>query len=184
MRILLLSVLALSVGLGATMARAEDMAAQANATKRAAIATMYTKYRKSFPYTPGITAEQLAELQQSSPPVLVDVRDAAERQVSIIPGAISTEAFEKNRERYKGKKIVTYCTIGYRSGLYAGRLRKKGFNAVNLAGSILSWTHAGKTVINENGPTNAVHVYGKKWDLAADGYMTTWYGVDKKRKTK
>ena len=77
--------------------------------------------------------------------VVVDVRTEAERAVSVIKGAVTKEQYEADvNGEYVGKKIVAYCTIGYRSGKYVEKLIKdKGVDAYNLRGSILAWTHAG-----------------------------------------
>ena len=98
--------------------------------------------------------------------------------VSVIPGAISKADFEAKHEKGEGKKIVCYCTIGYRSGLYVKELQKKGVdNAHNLAGSILAWTHVdGTTLVDSAGkPTKELHTYGRRWALAPATYRCKWY---------
>ena len=45
----------------------------------------------------------------------------------------------------------------------------------NLAGSMLAWTHAdGELVDSDGNPTKRLHVFGKRWNLAADGYEGIW----------
>lgn len=139
------------------------------------IREMYDGYRKDFPNVPGITAEELMQLQLVGDVVLVDVREPEEQKVSMIPGAITLEAFEKARENYRDSHIVVYCTIGARSGRHAIELIEENFDARNLEGSILSWTHAGGGLVGPTGqPTKDVHVYGPTWNLAADGYHAVW----------
>jgi len=50
-------------------------------------------------------------------------------------------------------------------------LREESFDAYNLTGSILSWTHIGGELVSGGGPgggaTKRVHTFGKNWDLAA-----------------
>ena len=92
----------------------------------------------------------------------------------MIPGAITKILHDQNPEAYRDRQMVTYCTIGYRSGLYAQQLRKDGFDAINLRGSILSWAHAGQSLENTAGETRRVHVYGRKWDLLPEGYEAEW----------
>jgi rhodanese-related sulfurtransferase len=138
------------------------------------IREMYDGYRKDFPNVPGITAEELMKVQPEENLVLVDVREPEEQQVSMIPGAISAKEFEAARENYRDSQIVVYCTIGARSGRYAAELIEDGFDARNLEGSILSWTHAGGSLVGPTGPTKEVHVYGPTWNLAADGYHAVW----------
>lgn len=143
--------------------------------KRAAVEKMYAEYKKSFPEVPEVTVDELTAMQADGNVVIVDGREPPERAVSMIPNAISKESFERDIERYRDSTIVTHCTIGYRSGKYAAELRKKGFNAFNLEGSILSWVHAGREVVDSQGrPTRRVHVYGEKWNLLPEGYEAEW----------
>lgn len=146
-----------------------------NATPLEQIETMYAEYREDFPEVKEITPRGVADLQKSDGIVLVDVREPKEQAVSMIPGAITAEAFAAAEETYRDKTVVTYCTIGARSGVFADALRKKGFDVFNLKGSLLAWTHAGLPLTDANGQeTKRVHVYGKTWDLAAEGYEAVW----------
>lgn len=146
-----------------------------NATPLEQIETMYAEYREDFPEVKEITPQGVADLQKSDDIVLVDVREPEEQAVSMIPGAITAEAFAAAEETYRDKRVVTYCTIGARSGVYADALRKKGFDVFNLKGSLLAWTHAGLPLTDADGQdTKRVHVYGKTWDLAAEGYEAVW----------
>lgn len=145
-----------------------------DAEEVARIREMYDGYRQEFPNVPGMTAAELMSVPPDENIVLVDVREPEEQQVSMIPSAISAKEFEAARERYRDSQIVVYCTIGARSGHYAAALIADGFAARNLEGSILSWTHAGGSLIGPTGPTKDVHVYGATWNLAADGYHAVW----------
>ena len=134
------------------------------------VATMYQLYKRHFPTVPDIAPSTLMAATNRAEFVLVDVRSRKEQSVSMLPGAITRRQFEGDRARYSGHRIVTYCTIGYRSGVYAKRLRKQGWIAHNLTGGALGWVHAGGRVEHEGVVTHRVHVYGKKWDLLPDGY--------------
>ena len=134
------------------------------------VARMYQQYKHHFPNVPDIDPSEIMSATNRETVILVDVRDQKEQAVSMIPGAITQAQFEKAGDRYKGQTVVTYCTIGYRAGLYAKELRKQGWTALNLTGSILGWVHAGGHVEHEGVITNRVHVYGKKWDLLPEGY--------------
>lgn len=175
MRVSGLFVLAVAAALGlAAAACARARPALSDAEKLQKIEAMYAGYHeKSFPDVPDITVDELlAERQQV---VLVDVRSPKERAVSIIPGAITPEELEARAARDRGRRVVAYCTIGYRSGLYVERLRREGWDAYNLAGSILAWTHAHQPLVDPQGePTHRVDVYGRKWNLAASGYDAVW----------
>ncbi|MCL4692184.1 MAG: rhodanese-like domain-containing protein, partial [Candidatus Hydrogenedentes bacterium] len=148
---------------------------RSDAEKRAQVEAMCVEYHRSFPDVPEVSAEGLSRLLATGDVVLVDVRTEDERKVSGIPDAISKAAFEEDEDGYVDKTIVTYCTIGYRSGVYAEALREKGLDARNLRGSILSWVHDGKAVVDPEGAeTKRVHVYGPEWDLLPEGYTAIW----------
>ena len=60
----------------------------------------------------------------------------------MLPHAITTAEFAA-RFRHgipKEKRLVVYCTIGYRSGKYAQELAKQGIKAENLEGGVLAWS--------------------------------------------
>ena len=130
--------------------------------------------RVALPGVPELMADELRKLQAQEEIVLVDVRTPDEQVVSMIPGAITATEFEDNRRSYDGTTVVTYCTIGARSGKYAKGLDDAGVKAFNLRGAILAWTHAGGDLIDTEGPTRRVHVHGRKFDLTADGYEPVW----------
>ena len=128
-----------------------------------------------FAGAPEISVAQLTEwLKDGRKLVIVDVRDKEEQDVSMIPGAIRVQDFDPDSTQYTDHVVVAYCTIGTRSGILVNELRDKNIEAYNLAGSILAWTHAGLPLVDAHGETRRVHVYGKKWDLAATGYETVW----------
>lgn len=141
--------------------------------KERRIEEMYLKYRADFPDAPEIEAAEL-DLLHADGALIVDVREPAEFAVSRIPGAISKTAFEQDKERYRDRRVVAYCTVGYRSGLYVQELRAAGWDAHNVKGSLLAYTHTGRPLENEEGETRRLHVYAKKWNLAAKGYETEW----------
>lgn len=159
------------LGLGAGCSRRPELT---DAEKLRQIEEQYEKYREEFPEVQDTSVAELLPLLDNRPLVIVDVREESERQVSQIPGAVSSESFEKNRNDYRGHLVVTYCTIGARSGRFAAKLSREGFDVVNLRGSILAWAHAGQPVVNQQGPTNRVHVYGPTWDLLPDGFEAVW----------
>jgi rhodanese-related sulfurtransferase len=130
--------------------------------------------RRLFPAVPDLSvADWLAAGGSEAfgrQPLLVDVRAPHEQAVSMLPGAISRQAFEGDRERYRHNLIVPYCTIGLRSGLYAQQLIAEGFTARNLAGSVLAWAHAGQPFEAAGRSSRRVHVYGADWNLLPRGY--------------
>ena len=144
--------------------------------KRERIEFMYRDYKKeSFPEVEDVGATELAIWLRDGTGVVVDVREPEERAVSVIPGAITREEFEERREELADKYIAAYCTIGYRSGLFAKEMAEDGVRVFNVKGSILAWAHSGEPLEDPDGnETRRVHVYGKRWNLLPDEYDGEW----------
>lgn len=113
--------------------------------------------------------------------ILLDIRQPEEQAVSMIPFAITTREFaERFRKGIpKGKRIVVYCTIGYRSGQYAMQLATQRITAENLEGGLLAWTHIGGPleVRNASGmatPTFRLHIFSSGWNLLHPDYEAVW----------
>lgn len=127
---------------------------------------------------PTITAGQIQALQTDAQNrgqfLIVDVRDKAETDVSIIPGAITRAEFEKVKSFHQDKAIIVYCTVGYRSGIYAKQLIENGWNSWNYEGSILDWCNHQLPVVTPDGhDTKRVHTYSSNYALAA-GYQAVY----------
>lgn len=141
--------------------------------REAEVDDLYGRYAQEFPEVPSIGPDELAALQERGEVVLVDVRTEAERAVSMLPGAVPAESFDPDAAA--GRTVVAYCTIGYRSGLWAAEQRANGVDVLNLEGSVLAWTHSGRSLVGPDGePTHEVHVYGRRWDLARTDYQAVW----------
>lgn len=137
------------------------------------VASMAKTIELQYPKIKHLSIEKYQK--QADNYILLDVRSSEESKVSQIPNSITKEEFEKNKESYRGKKIVTYCTIGVRSSKYAQELEKQGFEAANLKESILGWTHRKLPLVNNQGrPTKKVHVYGEAWNLVSKEYEGIW----------
>lgn len=152
----------------------------ADAQKKANVYRLYAGYKQEFPEVTDIAPQELMRLlTEKKPVVLVDVRTAAEQQVSMLPGAVTSEVFLSNLEAYRDHTVVGYCTISYRSGRLARELRQKGLTMRNLQGGLLAWLHAGGQVYARGVESRRVHVYGSKWDLAPAAYQTVkGFGAD------
>ena len=146
------------------------------AARRAQIQSMYEGYRaEAFAGVADITVAEFLAKNESEFVVLIDCREPAEFGISQIPGAMTRAAFEANSEAYRHQTIITYCTIGYRSGEYARGLQAKGFNTLNLIGGVLMWAHEGRLFESpEGGSTKRVHVYGEQWDLLPPEYESVY----------
>jgi rhodanese-related sulfurtransferase len=106
--------------------------------------------------------------------LLVDVRSPRETGVSIIPGAVTRDAYERNAAAYEGYLVVPYCTVGVRSERYTRALRKKGVDAVNFEGSIMAWVEAGLPLVTLSGePTRRVHTWSRRFSVPADYVQVT-----------
>lgn len=114
--------------------------------------------------------EAIKMLQSGEKVIFVDVREPAEMSVSILPDAISEETFLSSGEKYINYIVISYCTIGYRSGILASRLAEKGQKMYNLRGGILTWVHENGPVYSEGEVVRRIHVYGEKWNYAPEGF--------------
>lgn len=145
-----------------------------DAEKEARLAEMVAEVETRFPTVRQVGVAEVGRLLEKDSVVLVDVREERERAVSMIPGAITAEAYERDRASYADVAVVAYCTIGHRSSEYAQRLTGAEGEVWNLSGSILAWARSGGPLVGPEGPTREIHVYGRSWDLAPPGYETTW----------
>ncbi len=142
--------------------------------RRLIMERMIEEIREDHPDVATISAATLREALPSGDFVLVDVRTERERRVSMLPGAIPAGEFERRLAELAGRTVVVYCTIGARSSAYAREMGRRGVDVRNLEGSVLAWTHAGGPLVHDGVPTRRLHVYGRRWNLAADGYETVW----------
>ncbi len=155
----------IGVGRGGLEAGAADSALAAEVGRR------YGGLKRLlFSGQPEISVAEWLDRPQGRPAVLVDVREPHERRVSMLPGAITKEDFERHSARYRSWLVVPYCTIGLRSGLYTRELRGRGFEVRNLAGSALAWAHAGLPFEAGGKATRRVHVFNADWNLLPRGY--------------
>jgi rhodanese-related sulfurtransferase len=141
------------------------------------VKTAYTLVKLEFDDLPEFSNHVLLDLSnaQRENYIVVDVRSPVERNISIIQGSIDQAYFEQNFDSYQNKKVVVYCTIGYRSGYYAKALRQQGLDAYNLSEGILGWIQAGGSLVNADGQiTSKVHVYSRPWDLAVKDHVAVF----------
>lgn len=129
------------------------------------------KIRSEFPEVQRITTAELAAWLSDgrrATPVLLDVRTRAEFDVSHIEGAQHVEptAAASMIRHPQDRPIVTYCSVGYRSGAFAQKLIEAGFkNVVNLEGSIFRWANEGRPVVRDGRRVEQVHPYNRTWGL-------------------
>jgi rhodanese-related sulfurtransferase len=175
----LFRIITLSIGLAAMLSAgleragwgADDMS---DAAKRVEIEAMYAGYKKDFPGVQDIEPAEAMRLLEERQALFIDVRAKKEQEVSMLPGAITEPGFLNHPERYRDKVIIGYCTISYRSGKLAEKLKAQGVTMLNLRGGLLAWVHDGGKVYDRNGETRRIHVYGRKWDLGPKDFESVW----------
>jgi rhodanese-related sulfurtransferase len=134
-------------------------------------ALVNAKVRHDFPEVKRITPSELAAWlnDRARPaPLLLDVRTRPEYEVSHLRNAqhVEPDAAVSAIRADKDQPIVTYCSVGYRSGAFAEKLRAAGYtNVVNLSGSIFQWTNEGRPLVRDGEETDKVHSYNKTWGL-------------------
>ena len=139
--------------------------------------TTYAFVKSEFPDLPEFSNRSLHELTHDERVdyIVVDVRTPQERNVSTIAGAIDNEYFEHNSASFQTKKVIVYCTIGYRSGYYAAELRQKGFDAYNLSEGILGWAHIDGLLVDPQGQaTTKIHVFSRPWNFALKHHIAVF----------
>jgi rhodanese-related sulfurtransferase len=82
--------------------------------------------------------------------VYVDVREADELEegkieaaVNIPLGQLIRKARHGDIDVLKKKKIITYCSSGYRGNIAADELNKIGFDAITIEGGYSAWKDYG-----------------------------------------
>ncbi len=116
---------------------------------------------------PAITVKNLIQIKDDV--ILLDAREVKEFEVSHIPGAryVGFDDFDESvlSDIDKDKRIVVYCSIGYRSEKIGEKLKKLGYtNSYNLFGSIFEWVNEGQPLVNKEGvSTHKIHTYNEKW---------------------
>jgi rhodanese-related sulfurtransferase len=129
------------------------------------------KIRSEFPDVKRITTANLAAWlndPQRARPVLLDVRTQAEFDVShlanaerVEPGAPATAVHYT-----KDQPLVTYCSVGYRSGAFAQKLQQAGYrHVVNLEGSIFRWANEERPLVHNGQPAQKVHPFNRLWGM-------------------
>lgn len=107
------------------------------------------------PFVKEITPEQVSiELNLDTPPILVDVREAHERESGYLPGSIglSKGVLERDIEQKitdKNTPIIFYCSGGFRSVLAADSAQKMGYTHVaSMVGGSRAWVDQGLPMEN------------------------------------
>lgn len=109
-------------------------------------------------------------VQEKEAYLLLDTRTKKEYEISHIPNAIwvGYDNFSLNNLPQgisKDTKILTYCSVGYRSERIGEKLQEAGYQDVsNLKGSVFKWINEGHPLEDMLGsPTDKVHGFDKEW---------------------
>lgn len=125
--------------------------------------------RRDFPEVEHVSAAELNQrLASDAPPVLLDVREEAEYNVSHLPGAVRVPPGSNTSELIETLEpdtpIVAYCSMGYRSSELVQKLTERGFtNVKNLEGSIFEWANGGYPVERDGEEVREVHPFDDRW---------------------
>ena len=89
-------------------------------------------------------AEFVARRDRGDAMTLLDVREGWELGVASVPGIVHIpmgEIASRIGELDASREVIVLCRSGRRSLEVAKYLQQNGFQAVNLAGGILAWSH-------------------------------------------
>ncbi|HRI58530.1 MAG TPA: rhodanese-like domain-containing protein [Saprospiraceae bacterium] len=114
---------------------------------------------------------QVQEAARDSARILfLDAREPDEYAVSHIKHALHVgyEHYDTSNLAgiQKDRRIVVYCSVGYRSEKVAEKLLAAGFNNVsNLYGGIFEWANQDNPVFNDKGRTQEIHAFSRTWGI-------------------
>lgn len=100
-----------------------------------------------------LTPEAVAQLAESEPVTLVDVREADEWRKGHLPNAVHVprgflEMQAESKVPGKESPIIVYCAGGNRSALATQTLKQMGYtNVRHMAGGFTGWKEAGLSVV-------------------------------------
>ena len=144
-------------------------------TRGAALSACEAAIGAFLPGVPEITAQALAALMRAEPPVILDVRTPEEHAIGRIPGARTVAPGTPVAEALAGiaesETIVLACSVGLRSGRMARGLLEAGVppaRVLNLRGGIFRWARLGLPMVDDRGPTRAVHPFDARWGRLLD----------------
>lgn len=99
---------------------------------------------------------------QESGAVLLDVREHDEWDAGHASGAVHVPMSELPRGLAESgaldadRRIVVVCRVGARSAQVAAWLDRQGYDAVNLAGGMIAWAHAGRPIVRDDGMAGTI----------------------------
>lgn len=130
---------------------------------------------RRFPNVQSISSDKLATWLAGDmpPPVLIDVREREEYEVSHLPNAQHLPTFEaiQQSDIPANATLVLYCSVGYRSARLAQQLQDNGYKDVmNMEGSIFEWYNHGNPVVVDGQQVKQVHPYSRAWGVLLERF--------------
>ena len=125
--------------------------------------------RERFPTVSQLSTAELRDWSKRGQDVLLlDARAGEEYAVSHLAGArhapSESEAMRILDGAPKHRRIVVYCSVGYRSSALARELGARGYTDVhNLEGSIFEWANAGYPLYRGGQRVREVHPFDAHW---------------------
>ena len=89
--------------------------------------------------------------ETDQPTMIVDVRQPMEWKEGVIPGAARiplTQIGQRIEELPRDHQLLAICRSSHRSPIAARRLKKAGFEVVNVEGGMQAWRERGLPVTN------------------------------------
>lgn len=111
------------------------------------------------------------QLKKDTSVIIIDVRDKSEYDVSHIRNAMNFPMKKFKIEQIshisKERRLVVYCSVGYRSEKVVEKLIKNGYsNSYNLYGGIFEWINRGYAVYDtQQNSTKKIHAYSRSWGI-------------------
>ena len=122
----------------------------------------------------GVTEVSARQAYEDTSLVFVDARAINEYRASHIRGAVwcGYDDFDLSRLSHvpKDRKIVVYCSVGYRSEKISEKLVKAGYTDVaNMYGGIFEWKNRNYPLVDDAGnATEKIHAYDRIWGVWLD----------------
>ncbi|WP_405163756.1 pyridoxal-phosphate dependent enzyme [Nocardia sp. NBC_01499] len=99
--------------------------------------------------TPTLSPGELAELERTGKPTIVDTRGSMAYRIGHVPGALNIrddqldDMFAQGIPFPRSRPVVFVCPVGELSLRFATRAKQAGYDASSLAGGIVAWRDAG-----------------------------------------
>ena len=154
------------------------------------LAEIEAELEERFDRIDHLAAAELAAWQAAGEDILlIDTRAAEEFSVSRLEEALRVAPKTPLAKAglgdtaVAGKKVVVYCSVGWRSSVWAEKNRESLLEAgavsvANLKGGIFAWHNAGRPLTDDAGASDLVHPYDRTWGKLVERSDKTAYAPD------